>query len=127
MSNEIKARFIKHETELWNEGNLDVAGELFAPDVVIHNAAPGTPAGLEGVKATVSGLHAAFSDVEFTIEDPIVEGDTLAHRWSITGKQTGEWMGAPPTGEKVTMRGVSMVRFADDKIVDIWSAISPSA
>ena len=76
-------------------------------------------------KNTVSGLRAAFPDIQFTTEELIAEGDKIAQRWSFTGTQKGEWMGAPPSGEKTTMRGISVVRIAKGKIAEIWSAISP--
>jgi predicted ester cyclase len=126
MSEDNKAWFRKSQDEIWNKGNLDAAGEIFAADVVIHNAAPGNPGGLEGVKFTVSGIRAAFPDLQFAMEDLIAEGDKIAHRWSITGTQKGEWMGAPPTGKKTTMSGISMLRIANGKIVEIWSAMTPS-
>ena len=126
MSEDKKAWLRKSMDEIWNKGNLEAAGEFYAADVVIHNAAPGNPGGLDGVKYTVSGLRAAFPDIQFTVDDLIAEGDKITERWSATGTQKGEWLGAPPTGEKTTMGGISIVRIANDKIVEIWSAISPS-
>lgn len=105
---------------------VGAAEEVYAVDVVIHNAAPGNPGGIEGVKLTVSSVRAAFPDLEFATEDLLAEGDKVAQRWSWTGTQEGEFMGNPPTGKKTTMSGISIVRVANGKIVEIWSAISPS-
>jgi steroid delta-isomerase-like uncharacterized protein len=126
MSEDTKAWFRKSMEEIWSKGNLDAAGEVYAADVVIHNAAPGNPGGLEGVRFTVNGIRSAFPDLQFTVEDLIVEGDKVAQRWSWTGTQKGEFMGAPPTGTKTTMSGMSIVRIANGKIVEIWSAMTPS-
>ena len=112
--------------EIWSKGNLDAAGEIYAADVVIHNAAPDNPGGLEGVKYTVSGVRAAFPDLQFNVGDLIAEGDKVVQRWSWTGTQDGEYMGTPPTGKKTTVGGISIVRIANGKIAEIWSAISPS-
>ena len=60
------------------------------------------------------------------MEELIVDGDLAAQRWSITGTQQGEFMGAPPTGKKTTMSGISMMRIANGKIVEIWTAFTPS-
>jgi steroid delta-isomerase-like uncharacterized protein len=126
MSEDNKAWFRREVGKVWNEGNLDAADEVYAADVVIHNAAPGNPGGLEGVKLTVSSVRAAFPDLQFATEDLIAEGDKVAQRWSITGTQKGEFMGAPPTGNKTTMSGISIVRIANGKIVEIWTAMTPS-
>ena len=127
MSKEIKARLRRDWDRAWNQGDLAAIDELYAADVVIHTAAPGTPAGIEGVKLSVGGLRAAFPDLQFTLEDLIVEGDVAVNRWSISGTQQGEFMGAPPTGEKTTMSGLAMVRLAHGKVVEIWTAMFPAA
>jgi steroid delta-isomerase-like uncharacterized protein len=125
MSEELKARFRRGMDRTWNHGDQDAIDELYAADVVIHNSAPGTPAGIEGVKATINGFRAAFPDLQLTVENVLADGDMVAERWSMTGTQQGEFMGNPPTGEKTTMSGLALVRFADDKIAEIWSAMFP--
>jgi predicted ester cyclase len=127
MSKEIKARLRRDWDRVWNQGDTDAIDELYAADVVIHTAAPGTPAGIEGVKFGIGGLRAAFPDLQFTLEELIVEGDVAVNRWSMTGTQQGEFMGAPPSGEKTTMSGLAMVRIVEDKIAEIWTAMFPSA
>ena len=127
MSEEIKARLRRGWDRTWNQGDLTAIDEVYAADVVIHNAAPGTPAGIEGVKLTIGAFRAAFPDLQFTLEDLIAEGDKAVNRWSMTGTQQGEFRGAPPTGEKMTMSGLSMMRIANGKIAEIWTAMFPSA
>jgi predicted ester cyclase len=126
MAKDIKTWFRQKTDRVWNEGNLDAVGELYAPDVVIHNAAPGNPGGLEGVKFTVGYVRGAFPDLQFNVDDLIVEGDKIVQRWSWTGTQEGEFMGAPPTGIKTTVSGISIVRIANDKVAEIWTAMTPS-
>jgi steroid delta-isomerase-like uncharacterized protein len=126
MSEDYKTWFRKSMDQIWSKGNLDAAGEIYAADVVIHNAAPDNPGGLEGVKYTVSGVRTAFPDIQFNVDDLIVEGDKVVQRWSWTGTQEGEFAGNPPTGEKTMVSGISIVRVANGKIAEIWSAISPS-
>jgi steroid delta-isomerase-like uncharacterized protein len=126
MSEELKIRFRRDMDKVWNQGDRDAIDELYASDVVIHQAAPGTPTGIEGVRLSVGSARAAFSDLQYTVEDLIAEGDKVAIRWSLTGTQQGEFRGAPPTGKKTTMSGISVVRIANDKIAEIWTAFTPS-
>ena len=127
MSEEIKARLSRDWDRVWNQGAMDAIDELYAADVVIHAAAPRTPAGIEGVKVAVGGFRAAYPDLQFTLEEVLVDGDVAANRWSMTGTQQGEFIGEPPSGEKRTMSGLAMVRLANGKIVEIWTAMFPSA
>jgi predicted ester cyclase len=74
----------------------------------------------------VNSVRTAFPDLQLKVEDLVIEGDKVAQRWSWTGTQKGEFMGAPPTGQKTTMRGLAIVHIADGKIADIWTAMIPS-
>jgi len=125
MSEELKARFRRDMDRVWNHGDQDTIDGLYAADVVIHTAAPGTPAGIEGVKFTVNGLRAAVPDLQFTIEELMIDGDLVAQRWSMTGTQQGDLPGIPATGAKMTMSGLALVQLADGKITDIWTAPFP--
>jgi steroid delta-isomerase-like uncharacterized protein len=126
MSEQIKARLRRGWDRAWNQGDLEAIDDLYAADVVIHNAAPGTPAGIEGVRHAIGGFRAAVPDLQFTLEEVIVDGDIAANRWSMTGTQKGEFMGRPSTGQKMTMSGLAMVRLADGKIAEIWTAMNPT-
>ena len=106
--------------EVWKRGNLDMAGELYAPDVVNHRARPGTPPGIAGVAATVSMLRNAFPDLQVSNESMIAEGDLLTVRWCARGTHRGELMGASPTGKRVEFGGISIVRMSGGKIAEIW-------
>jgi hypothetical protein len=52
----------------------------------------------------------------------IAEGDKVAVRWTWSGTHTGEFMGIPATGRRITLTGVSIHRFADDKFVESWAS-----
>jgi steroid delta-isomerase-like uncharacterized protein len=108
--------------EIWNRGNLDASVEFYAADFVIHGVPAEFPKGIEGVKFSVGGLRAAFPDLHFTIDDLIAEGDKVVNRWTWTGTHKAEYFGIPPSGKKVTSTGISIVRFADGKMVEGWNA-----
>lgn len=108
--------------EVWNQGNLSVAEEVYAADVVLHESAPGLPPGIEGVKQVIAAYRAAFPDVHITIEDLVSEGDKVAERWTMRGTHKSEFMGIPATGKQVTSTGLVIVRIADGKVAEIWGA-----
>ena len=108
--------------EVWNQGDLSVAEEVYAADVMLHGSAPGLPPGIEGVKQVIAAQRDAFPDVRITIEDLVSEGDKVAERWTMRGTHKGEFMGIPATGKQVTSTGLVIVRIADGKIAEIWGA-----
>ena len=72
--------------EIFNEGKLEVADELIAPEFVGYDPAlPEPMRGPDGVKQQAAGYRAAFSDMRLTIEDDIAEGDRVVTRWTARG------------------------------------------
>lgn len=107
--------------ELWDRRNTAIIDELFAPAWVDHDAQPGLPPGRDGLKALATGIHAAFSDGRSTIEDVVAEGDKIVWRWSYQATQTGDFMGIPATGKRVTLSGITIDRIEDGRFKERWS------
>jgi len=78
MSEENKA-LARRWLEILNQGNLDVANEIYAPDYVDHDPTmPEDVRGVEGAREFYSIYRSAFPDAEVTIEEQVAEGDMVA-------------------------------------------------
>ena len=107
--------------ELFNRGNLEAADELFAPHYILHDpASPEEVRGPEGFKRFVGIFRTAFPDLHVTIEEQIAEGDMMVTRYTVRGTHTGELMGLPPSGKRVTVVGVGVSRASGGKFVETW-------
>ena len=106
--------------EIFNKGNVAAADELIASNFVDHNPVCGQPAGLEGLKQVVTMFRTAFPDLHCTVEEMIAEGDKVMARGTIRGTHKGEFMGVPPTGKRVRVTGIDIVRIAGGKVVERW-------
>jgi predicted ester cyclase len=104
-------------------GDLSVMDELVAEDFLDHSALPGTPPGREGAKEFVRIFHAGFPDLSLTNEDIIEEGDKVVHRYVLRGTHQGEFMGIPPTGNRIEVHGIDELRVAGGKIVERWGQV----
>ena len=93
MSDENKAIARRIFDEIWNQGKLDVADEIYADNYVTHGHAVELPSGPAGFKKLVSIFRTAFPDIQFTIEDLIAEGDKVVTRWKNHGTHKGDLMG----------------------------------
>src|ERR1700726_3420126 len=95
-------------------------------DAVIgtHYVSHGFPTRLspdrEGLKRSIRGLHNAFPDGHLTIDQMIMEENTIATRLTFRGTQTGEFEGIAPTGKKVTVLTLDMARYEGGKLVEQW-------
>jgi steroid delta-isomerase-like uncharacterized protein len=121
VSDENKALIQRFVEEAFNEGNLDVSGEVYAPDFVSHESAGPVGRDPEYVKQFVGTYRNAFPDGRTTVEDVIAEGDRVAYRWSFRGTHQGELMGIPPTGKEVTITGITVDRISGGKIEEEWN------
>jgi len=87
-----------------------------------YDHAAGKRMGPEGVKQHLIALHAAFPDLEVTIEEMVAEGPIVAVR--------ATWRGTPagPAGTRpVQFGGMVFWRIADGKIRERWASIDAAA
>jgi steroid delta-isomerase-like uncharacterized protein len=127
MSEHNKAIVRRLFAELWNNGNLSVAGELFAPNYQHHDAStPDFGRGPDSEKKRASLYRNAFPDVHFTIEDVIAEGETVMTRWSCRGTHKGDLNGIAATNKQFTITGITIARVSNGKIAEgfvNWDAL----
>lgn len=103
-------------------GDIDQVDALVGVSFVDHNPVPGQPAGAEGIRHVVRGLHGAHTDLHLTIDDLVADGDRVAARWSLRGTHTGPLFGMPPSGDRVENSTLVFVRLEDGKVVERWAA-----
>jgi steroid delta-isomerase-like uncharacterized protein len=100
---ENKARARRFVEEIINKGNMAVAPELVAEDFVERDPFPGQEQGRQGLIDVIAMMRTAFPDLEWTIEEQVAEGDTLASYNVWRGTHQGVFLGIPPTGKRVTV------------------------
>ena len=121
---ENKAIFRRYVEELGNEGNFDLADEIF--DHYLAHQSDGTTLerGPEDVKRFMGEFRSAFPDFHSTIEDMVAEGDKVVTRWMARGTHQGEFRGIAPTGKEIEMTGIGIFRFSTEgKVVESWDAM----
>ena len=111
--------------ELWNNRNLEVADEIFAPDCLTHQLqsggdCAGVSRGPEAVKHHVAEWLAGFSDLQFTVEQIIAEADQVMSRSVMLGSHMGTWLGLAPSGKQVSIRMFVVQRIVNGKIAEDW-------
>lgn len=95
--------------ELWNDGRVEAADELIAPDVITHDQPPGEmTVGLDAFKAYVRAFRAQHPRVQFAVDDVLAEGDKVATRVTIRHADG-------------TYAGIGIIRVEDGRIVEQWA------
>lgn len=105
----------------YNEGDPDVADEVFAEDFTLHGVPDGRRIGPDGPRRNVGAFRAAFPDIRATIDDQVAEGELVVTRWTATGTHLGPFLGVAPTGRRVTVPVIVVWRVLDGRAVEDWT------
>jgi predicted SnoaL-like aldol condensation-catalyzing enzyme len=96
--------------EVLNGGHLELIDELYAPELA--------PA----ARRWITPFRVRFPDVQMEIVELIAEGDKVVGRFTCSATHLRQWLGHAPTGRRFErVDEVSIFRFRDGKIVQVWS------
>jgi predicted ester cyclase len=105
----------------FNQGNIEVVDELEATEYVEHQRlAPGVPPTRDATRAIMQDLRGGFPDFHLAIEEIDATGDRVWLRMRATGTHRGQFMGSAPTGRRMSVDVMDVVRLTGGKIVEHW-------
>jgi predicted ester cyclase len=106
--------------EAVNTGNLVLLDKYVAPDYVEHSEGF---QGVEPFRQQVAAFRAAFPDLHVSIDGLLIDGDRFASRTTVTGTHTGDLMGVPATGRRISVGAVDMGRIEDGRAKERWGGL----
>lgn len=124
MSEEDKVVVRRLIEELFNTGDQDIADEVLAADYVDHSPSHRGLPGPENLKRAVSEWRIAFPDTRNVVEELVAEGDRVAARWTTHATHRGEFMGIPPTGNRIAVTSFGIFRLSGGKVVESWDTFN---
>ncbi len=119
MSIEANKLAMRRFTEFINTADQNLGEELIAADAQFW--VPGRPEsmrGLAGYMNVLGMMRSGFSDVQWSLEETIAEGDKIAARFTMRGTHDGTVFGVPATGRKIEVRAMNFYRLAGGKFVE---------
>jgi len=106
--------------EILNQGEFQVADEIYAKDFVNHGLH--RDFSLAEDQAAARFEKQACPDLHLTIGPMLAEGDLVSVAWIARGTQTAVAGWLPPTGLKIELRGITIWRMVDGKIREEWTS-----
>jgi predicted ester cyclase len=103
-----------------DKGNYAAWEEVCSPDYICHFAGVPESMSLQAHIEANRAFLVAFPDFHHDIKDIVAEADKVTARVTLTGTHDGEFMGIPPTGNKIEYNAVLTARFADKRIIELW-------
>jgi len=110
--------------EVWNEGREATIDELFAETGVAYGLGDreGEVRGPAALKPFVRNLRSTLPDLHISIQDIMAEEDKVMVRVQLEGTHTGSGLGVPPSGRKVRVAGIVVIRISKGQFVEGWNS-----
>jgi predicted ester cyclase len=122
-----KATVRRYLDEVWNRGDIEASDAYLAPGYRRH-LGPGTdPLDIEGQRVRLQSFRTAFPDVSLVIEEMLAEGDLVAFRFTMSGTHEGDFQGIAPTGTRISVPGLDLVRLKDGLLTEHWGGADLNA
>jgi predicted ester cyclase len=120
---DLKTRARRIAEELFTQGDLPVADQLFAPDCR-HHAPRALAPGADGAKTLISALRRAFPDLYAIVDVELAEGTWAAQRLTLTGTHRAPLFGVPACGRRIAWDLIEILRTCSNGMFDehwcIW-------
>ena len=94
--------------------------EALLGDYRLHVGSATLDLGPGDLEELVARWHAAFANFRFEIHQVLADREIAAVHATLHGEHVGEWRGLPPTGAPHAARHMFFIRFAEDRIVEVW-------
>ncbi|WP_276258766.1 ester cyclase [Haloglomus litoreum] len=111
---------IERLTEAWNAHDREAMAELYADELAVPNAEPGTRSREAQLDAEMAFFE-SFPDATATIEDLFAEpdGDRVFVRWHVTATHDGNYAGIEPTGNSLSYEEWALYDIEDGQITGV--------
>jgi predicted ester cyclase len=93
--------------EVINDGRLEVLEEIFLPGSMIGRS----------FADSIVLLRTAFPDAQATFDFLVGEGEQVVAVFTVTGTNTGPFMGQPATGLTIAFSGIHYYRLKNGRVV----------
>lgn len=122
--NEQLRQLAEQLTDAWNSHDPQRVAALCAADYEGENVGEATPhRGPAGMAASVAAYLAAFPDLQFTVDEAVIQGERVAQVWQAHATHRGPLMNIPGTGRRIAVRGASLLTFKEGRLyraVYVW-------
>lgn len=103
---------------IWRDGDLDAVDRLFTDPILRHTSSGSDRSSRQSFKELIAQTQRILARAETTIDDRVVDGDTVWTRATSRGINR-------ETGERSVMSWLLVQRIVDGRIAEHWVAAYP--
>jgi len=116
-----KAVVRRFNKEVIEEGNNESFKNLMDEHFINHSTPAGADNGPNGMINTFNNiLRPAMPDMKVMIYEQVAEADLVTTRKNISGTHSGTLLGLAPTGHKISIDVIDIVRIKNGKYLEHW-------
>ena len=93
-----------------NEHDVESLADLYAPDAVVESPLGGTLQGRAAIESVAAAFFTGLGDVKMTQDELIIEDDRVVQVVTVSGTDTGGFMGMSPTEKPALLPMVVVCR-----------------
>jgi len=117
MTREETQRFFDRRLDAWKRHDVEALTLDHAEGCVLESPLAGHVAGRAAIENVYRGFLASFPDFAVQHSELIVEGGRVVQMVTMSGTNTGGFMGLPPTGKHFSFPAVLIFTLRDGRIV----------
>lgn len=117
---------VERARNAWNNGNLAGYLSLYDDSIRLHGYSP-EPMDKPAVKAFYEAIFATLGEGDkgpprLVFHEIMTDKNLYSCRFTMSGTHRGPFMGVPATGKPYALGGITIMRFAGERVVERWSS-----
>ena len=117
-----KALVRQYITRVFENLDESAVDELTTDDVLMHSI-PGAAPGRQPLKDAMTRVRGGLSNVSMRIDELIAEDDIVVARLTAHARQSGEFMGLPPSNKEYTAPEMHQFTIKNGRIAEHWAVV----
>ena len=116
MTRDDAVKFFTLQQTAWSARDPESLARDYTDDGTILSPIFRTVQGKDAIRQSFDALFQMFPDWEYTGQELLVDGDSMAQPFIVQATHVREFMGLPGSGRKFEIQGVRLFKMKDDLI-----------
>jgi steroid delta-isomerase-like uncharacterized protein len=119
MSKETNKQAMSRFVQFINTADPRLADQLISPKAIFYVPGRAEPMeGPAGYLTIIAMMRSGFPDIQWALDELILEDDKAAARFTMTGTHQGPFFGVPPTGKPIRVKAINIYHFLNGQIIE---------
>jgi len=106
--------------EVWNKQNKAAIPDILADTFIFRSSLGIEKTGHAGFIEYLDFIHDALGEYNCTIKESVTQPEKVFAKVTFSGIHQGEFMGARPSGRRISWDGAALFNFKNRKITSLW-------